>query len=88
MINKVGESFAESSLSKTYNSDFTNEGSPFMVLGFRSKNCGDSRTRRESDINNAKTNLLKIFGGLVEADLQKLKNEVKSNAEVVAVSFQ
>jgi hypothetical protein len=88
MINKAGESFAESNLSKTYNNDFTNKGSDFMVLGLRSENCGDARARRESDISNAKTNLLNIFDGLVEADLQKPKNEVKSNAEVVEVKFQ
>jgi hypothetical protein len=88
MINKVGQSFAESNLSKTYNSDFTNKGSDFMVVGLRSENCGDSRPRRESDISNAKANLLNVFDGLVEADLLRLKSEVKSNGEVVEVVFQ
>jgi hypothetical protein len=88
IINKVGQSFSESGLSKTYNSDFTNKGADFMLLGFRSENCNDSMARRESDINNAKANLLTIFDGLVEADLQKLKAEVRSNAEVVEVTFK
>jgi hypothetical protein len=88
MVNKVGQTFAQSSLSKTYSSDFTNKGSDFMVLGFRSENCNDAADRRNSDINNARANLNDVFGGIVDADLSRLKDEVKSNAEVLEVDFQ
>jgi hypothetical protein len=88
LINKLGQAFAQSSLSKTYSTDFANKGSDFMVLGFRSENCNDAVDRRNSDINNAKSNLLNVFDGNVNADLAKLKREMKSNAEVVAVEFQ
>ena len=88
MINRVGQTFAQSSLSKSYSSDFTNKGSDFMVLGFRSENCNDAADRRNSDIGNARSNIISIFGGIVEADLTRLKAEVKSNADVIDVSFQ
>jgi hypothetical protein len=88
MINKVGQTFAQSSLSKSYANDFTNKGSDFMVLGFRSENCNDAADRRNSDINNARANLNNIFEGIVAGDLSRLKDEVKSNAEVLQIDFQ
>jgi hypothetical protein len=88
MINKVGQSFAQSDLSRTYRSDFTNKGSDFQVFGFRPENCGDSAGRRNSDINDGRKNLMNVFTGLVDADLVKLKADVKANAEVVEVTFQ
>ena len=36
----------------------------------------------------ARKNLLNVFPGLVDADLVKLKADVKANAEVVEVTFQ
>jgi hypothetical protein len=88
MINKVGQSFAQSALSKSYASDFTNQGSAFVVLNFRSENCNDASARRNSDISNARANLNNIFPGIVDADLSRLKAEVKSNADVVNIEFQ
>jgi hypothetical protein len=88
MINKVGQEFAQSSLSRTYRSDFTGKGSDFQVFGLRPENCNDAADRRNSDINDARKNVSSVFPGLVDADLVKLKADVKANAEVVEVSFQ
>jgi hypothetical protein len=88
MVNKVGQSFAQSSLSKSYSSDFTDKGNNFMVLAFRSENCNDSADRRNSNINNARANLNNVFDGIVEADLRRLKEEIKTNGEVLEVEFQ
>ena len=88
MINKVGQEFAQSNLSKTYRSDFTGKGSDFQVFGLRPENCNDAAGRRDSDINDGRKNLMNVFPGLVEADLGKLKSEVKANAEVVDISFR
>lgn len=88
MINKVGQSFAQSDLSRTYRSDFTNKGNEFQVFGFRPENCGDSAGRRNSDINDGRKNLMNVFPGLVDADLARLKADVKANAEVVEITFQ
>ncbi len=88
LINKLGQAFAQSVLSRTYSTDFANKGSDFMVLGFRSENCNDAAARRDSDINNAKSNLLHVFDSNVDADLAKLKLEMKQNAEVIGVDFK
>jgi hypothetical protein len=69
MINKVGQEFAQSNLSRTYRSDFTGKGSDFQVFGLRPENCNDAAGRRNSDINDARKNLLNVFPGIMEADL-------------------
>jgi hypothetical protein len=47
----------------------------------------EKRARRNSDINDARKNLLNVFPGLIDADLVKFKADVKANAEVVEVTF-
>jgi hypothetical protein len=88
MINKVGQEFAQSTLSRTYRSDFTGKGSDFQVFGLRPENCNDAAGRRNSDINDARKNVSSVFPGLVDADLVKLKADVKANTEVIQVSFE
>jgi hypothetical protein len=87
LLNKLGQEFSAQDLFRTYNTDFTNKGSDFVVLKFRSENCGDCAARRDSDFNNAKTNLRSVYDNAVKIDLDKLKADAKANAEVVSVDF-
>jgi hypothetical protein len=76
MVNRLGQEFGLDALTRAYNSDFTNQGASFMLVGLRSENCNDARGRRESDWNNAAANLNGRFGAITEGDYQSLKNEI------------
>jgi hypothetical protein len=88
LVNKAGQQFAATTFYRTYNSDFVNKGSDFMLTALRSENCNDSRARRDSDIGNVRQSLRTAFDGVAKADRQKLIDEVKANAEVVQATFQ
>lgn len=87
MVNKAGQQFAQSTLFRSYSSNFQNQGSSWVVQNFRSENCNDAAGRRDSDINDSRNNLRTQFPGVIAADLDKLKQDVKTNAEVVSVDF-
>ena len=87
MVNRVGQAYGGSTLFRSYNSDFVNKGSDFVLTQLRSENCNDARARRDSDVSNTRNSLLKSFDGIVKGDLEKLKAEVKQNADVVEVTF-
>jgi hypothetical protein len=85
LISKRGEEFVAPTLFKTYVNDFRNQGSSWVVTNFRSENCNDARARRESDEANARTSILGLFNGIVDADIEQLKSEFKADAQVVSV---
>ena len=87
MVNKAGQQFTQSILSRSYTSDFRNHGSVWAILNFRSESCKDAASRRDSDINDGSDSIKSLFPGLVAADLDKLQQEVKENAEVISVDL-
>jgi hypothetical protein len=87
MANKAGQQFAQSSLSRRYNSNFRYPESPWVIFNFRSESCNDAAARRENDLNNGRQGIGSEFAGVVAADLDKLKQEVKAGAEVISVDF-
>ena len=88
LISKRGEEFVAPTLFKTYVNDFRNQGSSWVVTNFRSENCNEARARRESDEANARASVLGVFTGIVTADIERLKSELKADAQVVSVTAE
>jgi len=86
LVARNGETFAKEEAFRSYNSDFQNQGSSFLLIGLRSENCNDAASRRQSDWNNTQTKLLNAFGGITNADFDNVKAEMKKDAQVVEIS--
>ena len=85
MVARNGQAFAKESAFRSYNSDFRNEGSSFVLTNLRPGNCNDTAARRGSDWNDARTKLLGAFAGVTEADFANLKKEMKKDAQLLEI---
>jgi hypothetical protein len=85
LVSRTGEHFASPSLSRVYTKAQANEGSSFMLAGFRSENCNDAASRRNSDYENMKRLVLSDFTATVDADYRRVKSEIALNAGVIKV---
>ncbi len=45
IIARNGQTFAKEDAFRSFNSDFTNQGSSFLLVGLRSENCNDAADR-------------------------------------------
>lgn len=88
LINKLGQQFNESVLSKTYNSQMMNKGTDLNVLTLSPGNCGSTQARMSSDVSGVEQRLLKVFPTITATDLADLRKNVSSNAEVIRVKSQ
>ena len=59
-----------------------------MWAGFRSENCNDAVGRRNSDWNDTKNKLLGAFEGVIKADLENVKKDIRSDSQVLEVTEQ
>jgi hypothetical protein len=83
LLNRAGKEFENRDKYLAYNTDFQNEGSSFLITGFRSENCNDSQARRESDFNNTRNHLRQALPGMVDADFKKVLADYRQDAETV-----
>ena len=83
LMSRSGRRFRADDFQKIYEKGKHNKGSDFVVIKLRSENCGDARTRRESDHNDMKNRVRADFPGTVVADLEQVKKDFKSDLEAV-----
>jgi len=86
IIARSGQTFAKEDAFRSFNSDFTNQGSSFLLIGLRSENCNDAAGRRNSDWNDARTHLLGAFERIANADFENVKADMRKDAQFLEIT--
>jgi hypothetical protein len=68
-----------------YGTSFSGKGSDFKVTQLRPENCGDADARFNSDVNDAKNNVMGAMDGVIANDLSKVTSDLTGLPNVVAV---
>lgn len=89
LATRLGPAVPLPALSKTFKNDPKNPGGGELAFkGSREETCKEAAPMREKDIGAAKSSILGLFERLTDADLESLKKEAQSKADVVTVTVQ
>ena len=87
LVARNGKEFENVEKARVFNSDFTNQGSSFVLANLRPENCNDARARRDSDWNDTRRKLLGAVPSVSTSDFEALKQDyVRDGAVFEAVS--
>ena len=81
----AGQDYEKKDLVQVFMAAHVGEGGEFQVLSLRPENCNDCQARRESDFQNIRTAINDGLQGIINADLDTVKQALKSLENVVEV---
>jgi len=88
-VNKAGHRSIYEKLTTVFSPPaFHNEGTSLNVWTLHPGNCNDTRERRDSDINNAKSALINGFQTIVNSDVEKLSDVLRNELQAAQVKIQ
>ena len=81
----AGQDYEKKDLVQVFKAAHAGEGGEFKVFELRPENCNDCQARRESDFQNIRDKVNGGLQGIINADLDTVKQALKSLADVVEV---
>jgi hypothetical protein len=88
LATRLGPSFPLPGMSRTFKDDSQGKGGDYLVTGTRNESCKASAAERDGAIAAAKNNVRGLFERLTEADLETMKQEIRSKADAVTITVQ
>lgn len=85
MVVIAGQDYEKKDLVQVFKAAHAGEESEFKVLSLHPKNCNDYQARKDSDFQNIRVALEDGLQGIINADLDAVKQALKSLADVVEV---
>ena len=85
MVVVGGEDYKKEDLTQVFKTAHVGEGGEFKVLSLRPENCNDCVPRRESDFNNLRTAINDGLQGIINSDLETVKQALKGLNDVIEV---
>lgn len=86
LVSRAGQTFCDSGLTRVFSENKTGQGNDFKLLDLAPENCGKAAARRDSDFNNARTNVLAVLPAVAAGDRDAVKADLARLADVVAVN--
>ena len=81
----AGQDYEKKDLTQIFKAAHAGEGSEFQVTKLRPENCNDCQARRESDFQNIRNAVNDGLQGIINADLEAVKQALRSLSDVVEV---